>query len=351
MLETTNSLQKLSDFTGIKRGDILAVFEKNSVTPVELGTDAKTTLYKLADFQSVFSGLLQLDRPKDQIISIVNRKGGVGKTTVATMLSIGLSTLGYKVLCIDYDSQKNISSTLLPQDYQGNESIASDFLTRKITLDEAKVSILPNLDFIEGTNYSLNLSQAITNNPHNADTIKYLFDDLNIKEKYDYIIIDCAPAEGPFQNAVLKASDLVISPIEIHQYSVNGVLSIKHTVEELSKRDRVKKKMRILVNKYEQANKNHLVAFQSIAEGLGDHLYALPIRKLNGIQNSTNYADLDFTSDATTYSSYKELNIMVTRDTVEDDFLSIANSEIGTDFKEKIDSKVNKIYGESEVSV
>lgn len=351
MLETTNSLQRLSDFTGIKKNQILEVLNAKNIHPVEIEGNSKSVHYKLADFQQALQGLIPLEKPKYQVIPIVNRKGGVGKTTIATMLSIGLSTAGYKVLCIDFDSQRNITMTFLPRDRQPNDLTSAKFLNREISIEDAVIKVLPNLDFIECTKYSQTLTNIVTNHNHGIDLIRFLFEDIGIRDMYDFIIIDCAPSESPFQNAILKASDLVISPTEAHQFSLDGVISVKETVEEIVKRDRRDIQMRIMANRFEQANKFHTVSLQSIAEAYGDILYALPMKKINGISNSTNYSELDYTLDPTTYTTYREICTLVMNDAVHGEFMSMAKSEIGMNFKNKLDDKVNKIYGEGEVTV
>lgn len=168
-----------------------------------------------------------------KIVAIFNQKGGVGKTTSSINLSAGLGKLGKKVLLVDLDPQGN-STSGLGIDKNGVEKLLYDVLALDTPIDEAIFeSSAENLDVIPSNNQlaGLEIEFARAGNWENS-----LKDKLNeVRDNYDYIIIDCPPSLGILSVTGLIASDSVIIPIQCEYYALEGVSQLFETIEMVKK--------------------------------------------------------------------------------------------------------------------
>ena len=142
-----------------------------------------------------------------KVISLVNQKGGVGKTTTSINLSSSLGHLGKKVLLIDLDSQSNTTTGL------GIERT-------NIKLAGAEVEIM-QISY-QDRDYIM------------TEQLKKQID--TVRDRYDYIIIDCPPALGILTTNALAASDSVLIPIQCEYYSLEGVNLLLKTILQVQKK-------------------------------------------------------------------------------------------------------------------
>ena len=161
-----------------------------------------------------------------EVIAIVNRKGGVGKTATAQALGAGLLRKKKKVLYIDLDSQTNLSYGL-GADTDGISSM--DVLAQEATAEEA-IQHTAQGDVIAG-------AEALAG----ADaTIKDTGKEYRLKEaieglKYDYIIIDTPAQLGTLTVNALTAANSVIIPVQAEIYSLQGIGQLNQTIEAVRK--------------------------------------------------------------------------------------------------------------------
>lgn len=164
-----------------------------------------------------------------RIISIINQKGGVGKTTTAVNLAAYLSAYGQRVLLIDIDPQGNASSGL-GFDYRQIERGIYDVLVFPETLiDEV---ILPSkLEKLHLVPANLNLAGANVELVNLARREFLLADNLQrILDDYDYIIIDSPPSLGLLTlNSMVAATELLI-PVQCEYYALEGLSQLLHTI-------------------------------------------------------------------------------------------------------------------------
>ena len=163
-----------------------------------------------------------------RIIAIANQKGGVGKTTTAINLSASLASLGKKVLAIDMDPQGNMSSGL-GVDKNEVEKTVYDLIIGNIGIEECIYEeVIENLDVLP-SNIDLSAAEIELIGVDNKEYI--LRDEVNkVKEKYDFIIIDCPPSLGLITTNALTASDSVIIPVQCEFFALEGIMQLLNTI-------------------------------------------------------------------------------------------------------------------------
>ncbi len=169
-----------------------------------------------------------------RIISVANQKGGVGKTTTAINLASCLAEKGKKVLAIDMDPQGNMTSGL-GVDKNTLSNSTYELLLGEITIDQAiNLSAFENLDVL-GTNINLSAVEVELAGKENVHYI--LKDSINeIKENYDYIVIDCPPSLNLLTLNAMVASNSVIVPIQCEYFALEGLSQLMHTINLVQER-------------------------------------------------------------------------------------------------------------------
>lgn len=168
-----------------------------------------------------------------KIISVSNQKGGVGKTTTALSLSAALGVLEKKVLLIDMDPQSNATSGL---GVDSNEATLSSY---DLIIGNAKASNIviqtssPNLDLIPAKIDLVGLEIEIVNESIREYLLKNALE--KIKEKYDFIIIDCPPSLGLITLNALTCSNSVIIPIQCEYFALEGLGKLLNTIKGVQK--------------------------------------------------------------------------------------------------------------------
>lgn len=171
-----------------------------------------------------------------KIISLLNHKGGVGKTTSAINIGAGLVELGQKVLLIDLDPQANLTLSLgIPrQKYTIYESIRGEVELTPYTAKEGLDVITSSLD-LSGAEMEL------INEAGREYILRELFEP--VLEEYDYIIIDCPPSLGLLTLNALTTSDYVYIPLQTEFLALQGLTKIKQVIDKV--RFRLNKKLEI----------------------------------------------------------------------------------------------------------
>ena len=168
-----------------------------------------------------------------KIISFANQKGGVGKTTSCVNIAAALGMLGFKVLLIDLDPQGNATSGvgISKKTLKGG---TRDLLSGKMSAEETMIdtpfqnlSVIPTNTALSGAEFDLFEFE---------DTEKRMKIALEpIKDKFDYILIDCPPSLGMLTINAFTASDGVIVPMQCEFYALEGLSQLLITINRIKK--------------------------------------------------------------------------------------------------------------------
>jgi len=169
-----------------------------------------------------------------KIIAVTNQKGGVGKTTTSINLSAAMALKGKKVLLVDTDPQGNATSGLGINKSKENKNLYSLMIEnvdigeciRKTAID--KLHVLPSSIDLAGAEIEL------VNVMAREFVLKTALE--QVKDKYDFIFIDCPPSLGLLTLNSLSAADSVLIPIQCEFYALEGLGQLVNTINLIQKK-------------------------------------------------------------------------------------------------------------------
>ncbi len=214
-----------------------------------------------------------------RIISMVNQKGGVGKTTSTINLGSALASYGRKVLLVDFDPQGALSVGLGIPVYQLEKTlrnvIVGEQLPARDVLIQTKVK---NLDLlpsnIELSAAELELVSEVGREHVLASSLKPLINE------YDFIIIDCQPSLGLLTVNALAASEGCIVPLETEYFALRGLALLTQTIEKIKGRINPNLKIiGILPTMYDPRTVHGREVLERVEEAFGDRVFETVIAR------------------------------------------------------------------------
>ena len=194
-----------------------------------------------------------------QIVSIINQKGGVGKTTTVINLAAGLAQQEKKILVIDLDPQGNATTGLGLSNLEDSSETIYGVLNDTKTISEViKKTDFKNLDIITSNVDLSGLEVEIAGDNERAFILKakltaYLNDSRGL---YDYILIDCPPSLSLLTIMALVSSHSIVVPLQTEFFALEGLTQLMKTIERIKANLNPELKIRgILLTMYDKRNK------------------------------------------------------------------------------------------------
>ena len=169
-----------------------------------------------------------------RIIAIANQKGGVGKTTTAINLGACLAVAEKKTLVIDTDPQGNATSGLGIDKDEVEKSIYDVLIEGARVEDVIRTHVhFPYLDVVPATRDLVGAEVELVNRKSRETILRRALD--SIRDRYDFVLIDCPPSLGLLTLNTLAASDSVLIPIQCEFYALEGLSQLLNTVTIVQK--------------------------------------------------------------------------------------------------------------------
>lgn len=206
-----------------------------------------------------------------RIIAIANQKGGVGKTTTAINLSSCLAEAGQKILTVDFDPQGNATSGLGLEKGHIEETVY-EMMLGDCSLSACIQAVQDNLDVLPSDSNLSGAEIELLDMDNKELVLKKNLEE--VKDNYDFIIIDCPPSLSLLTINALVAADTVLVPIQCEYYALEGLSQVLKTI------NLVKKKMNpslmlegVVFTMFDARTNLSLEVVENVKENLNENIY------------------------------------------------------------------------------
>jgi chromosome partitioning protein len=207
-----------------------------------------------------------------KIVSVINQKGGTGKTTTTINLGSALSKLGKKILLVDLDPQANLSYSLgleepeatMAEVFSGNKSL------EEILTPREGMTVAP------GSNELVDIEISLVNQPKRESFLKSILADA---KGFDYILIDCPPSLSLLTVNALAASDEVLIPLQMEVLTLQGLSQILSTVAQIRDAFNARLKVKgIVVVMFDKRRKLSTEIQEYLEQNINEKIFGARIR-------------------------------------------------------------------------
>ena len=214
------------------------------------------------------------ERIKDmsRVIAVSNQKGGVGKTTTAINLSACLAERGKKVLVIDMDPQGNTTSGLgISKETIGHTSY--EILLEEASIEEAITpSVVEDLAVSPSERGLVGVDVELIGKNNREYILKNQVD--KIRDKYDFILIDCPPSLNTLTVNAMTTADTVLVPIQCEYYALEGLSELMYTIELVKERLNPKLEIEgVVFTMYDARTCLSLQVVENVKDNLHQNIY------------------------------------------------------------------------------
>lgn len=207
-----------------------------------------------------------------RVIAVSNQKGGVGKTTTAINLSACLAEKGKKVLVIDMDPQGNTTSGL-GINKESVEHTSYEVLLEEIEINDAIFpSVVKDLSVIPSERGLVGVEVELIGKESREYVLKKQVD--KIKDKYDFILIDCPPSLNTLTVNAMTTADTVLVPIQCEYYALEGLSELMYTIDLVKERLNPKLEIEgIVFTMYDARTCLSLQVVENVKDNLHQNIY------------------------------------------------------------------------------
>jgi chromosome partitioning protein len=183
-----------------------------------------------------------------RILSVVNQKGGCGKTTVSINLAAALAKKGKRVLLVDLDPQGHagLGLNVDPDDFE--RGMYDVLLQPSVEIDDVVIPVIENLDLAPSTVVLAGAEQELADKQGRERRLAAKLS--RMRKTYDYVVIDCPPSIGLLTFNALAASSETIIPVDPSFFSLHGLHKVRETLELLREELEHDVHIRVLANNY-----------------------------------------------------------------------------------------------------
>jgi len=208
-----------------------------------------------------------------KVITITNEKGGVAKTTTALNLAYGLANQGYKILCIDLDTQQSLSMLL-------NKQLNTEYTTIYDLLNQENIKECIS---VVSDNVSVIYGDERLRNEDYINDLNALKEALkSVNKTYDYCIIDTPPLTRKLNLLALNASDEVLIPVKAEKSSIQGLLQTYktiNTIKDINKKIKIKGVVLVMYENRSNYSKHIKESLKDICKQLKIYMFDTTIRR------------------------------------------------------------------------
>ena len=269
-------------------------------------------------------------------IAIVNQKGGCGKTTVSINLASAFAELGKRTLLVDMDPQSHCAVGLAVPEDQIEQSIYDVLISRSRNEPIRVTEILWQIgDRLELAPASIDLSafeQQMAGIGERECALKYVLDE--IKDEFDYCVVDCPPAVGLLTFNALRASSDVIVPVETGYFALHGLSRQLETLSILCERSNQKVNVKVLASMYDIRTKMAREILAELRNHFGDKMLRTTVNFNTKLKEAASFGQPIFEYDPASKGR--------------SDFRSLAEEVVGCDTKQQRHEIVNSLSSQLE---
>ncbi|WP_291637743.1 AAA family ATPase [Clostridium sp.] len=283
----------------------------NTLKSIETGRTKcnKETLKKLTDELEINIDELYIeDFHLTNVISIVNSKGGSGKTSVAGSLAYALSEQNNLILLIDSDMQMNLTHSF---GLDKNKKNLGNALLNEESLETYIIKTkYDQIDMVVSDLTMCSVELELLGKMQRENILKYILEPIIKKGKYDFIIIDTSPTLGILNLNVLNASNFCIIPVTTDKFGLENINTVLNFITNVQEYNKNLKNVKILLNKFDtRKNEITLKCKAYLQENFGAILLSTIISIDRSMQNAqyNNVPVLDFKTNSRVAKEYRRL--------------------------------------------
>ena len=234
------------------------------------------------------------------VLSIMNQKGGCGKTTTAINLAACLAYRGKRLLLVDLDAEQHASIGLRGGQIHQPAHPLSRVLLGSAALAEAAVPVSENLHLVPADEDLENLAREAAGRTLERQSLERAL--APVREHFDFVVLDCPPACGPLTHCALFAADEVIIAVETSFFALNGVKRLLDLIEKSRRQSGRPRRVRALATMFDRRTnfaREVLAEIKSyFHEALYDSVIGYAVRLKEASSHGLSIADYDRSSRA-----------------------------------------------------